>query len=393
MGKIRQTSISIVCILISFILIILSLNREAERFGIVDYGHNLLLLISLCFLSLYILFKSSSQFKIISLDRLAIILAISSLPSLFFDNNRSFESISYGILQFSFIPIGLMFGRAFVSSVLCPRNKNKLIMLFILPAIVIGVLFLLFQTQIDVAEVKDFVFILVIYLPYILFLDNKYIKPPIIIFFLFVISISVKRTAILSVVLFIIILAIKYLGSSKSLFGKLGTMLCLILIFLAVFSVLPQNYTATIDAVQERFTSVEEDGGSGRDVIYSTVIDRISELSIDSILFGNGYDAVSKKLFGHPAHNDVLEIAYNNGIITVILYIIFIILLIRQILKRILLKQQYLVLLFCVLNYLLLSSLNCIITNPLFTFVTMAAIGMALERTDDSNLLNNEKVS
>lgn len=393
MGKIKNLSISIVLILISIILTILSLNQNAERFGISNYGHDLFLLILLFFLSLYIIFKSSGEFKRTTLDSLAIILALSSLPSFFFDESKTSESLLYGILQFSFIPIGLMFGRSLASSVFYTNKKNKLLILFMSPAIVTCVLFSLFQTQIEVGDIRDFIFMVVIYLPYLLFIDNRFVKPLLVILFLFVIFLSVKRTALLSGLLFLIFLILIQLTKSKRLVGKLGTWFGITIIALVSFFIISRNYSESAEVVVERFAAVEDDGGSGRDVVYDVVLDGISQSDIDGVIFGNGYGAVSKKLLGHPAHNEFLEITYDNGIIVVIFYIIFIILLIRQVIKRKRLKQQYLILLFCILNYLLVSSLNCVITNPVFIFVIMTSIGLSLGVTNYSSVLDNEKIS
>jgi O-antigen ligase len=234
---------------------------------------------------------------------------------------------------------------------------------------------------------------LVIYLPYLLFIDNKLVKPLLVILFLFVIFLSVKRTALLSGLLFLIFLILIQLTKSKRLLGKLGTWVGIIIIALVSFFIISRNYSESVEVVVERFADVDDDGGSGRDVVYDLVLDGISQSDIDGVIFGNGYDAVSKKLIGHPAHNDFLEIIYDNGIIVVMFYIIFIILLIRQVIKRKRLKQQYLILLFCLLNYLLVSSLNCVITNPLFIFVIMTSMGLALGVTNDTSVLDNEKVS
>ena len=51
MGKVRFKFVYFALVLISVILTILSLNRNAERFDILNLGHDLPLLIAITFLS------------------------------------------------------------------------------------------------------------------------------------------------------------------------------------------------------------------------------------------------------------------------------------------------------------------------------------------------------
>lgn len=70
-----------------------------------------------------------------------------------------------------------------------------------------------------------------------------------------------------------------------------------------------------------RFANLDEDGGSGRGEIYSWVWDRIDAASLQQILAGRGANAVARDNAGTSAHNDFLEIAYDYGMIGLLLYL------------------------------------------------------------------------
>lgn len=104
--------------------------------------------------------------------------------------------------------------------------------------------------------------------------------------------------------------------SVATLFGAV------IIVMLAVGIMYTQS--ETIDKVSQRFEQVEDDGGSGRDVIYADVINRYEQGSIIQKVFGRGFDSVRRdSTFFVPvsAHNDFLEVLYDFGIIGFVIYV------------------------------------------------------------------------
>lgn len=72
----------------------------------------------------------------------------------------------------------------------------------------------------------------------------------------------------------------------------------------------------------ERLSRLKEDGGSGRAERWDRVLAALRDSEGISLLFGHGWGSVSELLGGH-AHNDFLEIFYEFGLVSVILYISF----------------------------------------------------------------------
>lgn len=77
------------------------------------------------------------------------------------------------------------------------------------------------------------------------------------------------------------------------------------------------------DFFNERILQTMAGDSSGRDEIYANYSDYfLTRTSFISFLFGSGADA-TLRLFGHFAHNDWLEIAINNGLLGLFLYVIY----------------------------------------------------------------------
>lgn len=81
-----------------------------------------------------------------------------------------------------------------------------------------------------------------------------------------------------------------------------------------------------------RFSSIEEDGGSGRDIIFEYVILRFQNLGSADQIFGLGFNGVMNHEWYElrqgvfiSAHNDFLEVLCDFGYIGSIIYLVFII--------------------------------------------------------------------
>lgn len=137
----------------------------------------------------------------------------------------------------------------------------------------------------------------------------------------FVIS-SMKRGAILiaaiSLIWFIYISYKTNRLSSKQIWRGL----LLILLLVAGFFVV-QNLLLTSDYFNYRIEQTREGDSSTRDIIYGNLFNYfIYKNDVATFLFGNGANFTMKKWGGY-AHNDWLEIAINNGLWMVILYLVY----------------------------------------------------------------------
>lgn len=78
----------------------------------------------------------------------------------------------------------------------------------------------------------------------------------------------------------------------------------------------------TSDYFNKRLEQTREGDSSGRDVIYSTLWQSFLDSNIFYFLFGHGADS-TLRIFGNYAHNDWLEIAVNNGVLGIALYMAY----------------------------------------------------------------------
>ena len=158
----------------------------------------------------------------------------------------------------------------------------------------------------------------------IMLLTEKKIFPFVLFLVLVGTFISGKRGAIVGV-LFSAIPLVKFvfISHSRSWIKKIILLLIAILgIFLAIYL-----FGAYFDAAWGRFEYISEDGGSGRNWVYSSYWNQYKASDLSHQLFGHGLYAGTlsygnKHAFIHVlAHNDWLEILFDYGMIGFLLYL------------------------------------------------------------------------
>lgn len=155
-------------------------------------------------------------------------------------------------------------------------------------------------------------------LPYILFTKKKYQWPIILIIFVFVL-LCAKRGAIIIATLFLLyFLYIKIKDSRIKVWGIItGCIAFSFFLFVSYKVFLESEY------LQIRLESTMEGSSSGRDEMYSTMFQ--TYLEFDNLIhyfFGKGLLA-SVKTVGLLAHNDWLELLLSNGLVGVLIYVLF----------------------------------------------------------------------
>ncbi|NLA73611.1 MAG: O-antigen ligase family protein [Clostridiales bacterium] len=151
---------------------------------------------------------------------------------------------------------------------------------------------------------------------------------------------SGKRNGSIAIIfaLFIYFIVEYKVGNKARQFSKiLKNLLLVSFIVVAVYLYLSSHYSINLI---ERLMSLPEDGGSSRDVIYSSVWFAIKNSTMFEWLFGHGTRGIIT-VFGRNtgAHNDFLEIFYNFGFFSVVIFIVFYIVLISTAFKMI--KDKY----------------------------------------------------
>lgn len=157
-------------------------------------------------------------------------------------------------------------------------------------------------------------------LPFMLCFDNKSIRYASIIVIIIALFISNKRAGFLSFSLSIVVytlIKMKHLSLGKRILFLMA--LGLVLSFIRVY------YLSYIEnsVMVNRLETLSEDGGSGRDAVYSRTIKLIFNSGPAEMIIGHGWDSVARKT-GMPAHNDFLEIIYDCGWLVAVVYIFFV---------------------------------------------------------------------
>ena len=215
---------------------------------------------------------------------------------------------------------------------------------------------------------------------------GKCLKGILLIFVTYWSIISAKRTAFLCVGLVFLFLFLSNMLSItiKSLFRFMGITIVLFGVGYYSYTNYP-DFATQADLIIGRFED-PEDNESNRERIdmYQRAYTAFLSSTLLEQLFGHGYKAIERDLYGRPTHNDLLEILYDYGLISLIVYLLFLINLLAHGINMFRANKQNIYLLFTIFNLLLLSMMNCMITNPVFVFVNNFCIGFSLNYFQES---------
>ena len=134
----------------------------------------------------------------------------------------------------------------------------------------------------------------------------------------FIAVLSMKRSMMLAMVLFWIILGFKYvLGGAKK---GIAILLSIVVIGAAYGSYKVVN-SVSGGALSSRFND-EGDVSNGREFIYTVTLEMIMDSSPVNLVLGHGHNAVGRdSILEVSAHNEFLEITYDYGILILIVYL------------------------------------------------------------------------
>ena len=251
----------------------------------------------------------------------------------------------------------------------------KIVNIIIVLPLLLYSIFMFFTTNLIINQAAtDAFFTVIVYLPFVMMLQEKKALK-IILFLLMIIAtiISMKRSLIIGVVACSLIYIM--LTEHRKVFLKwYFWILLLVIVYLSYYF-----YNIVSETLFYRFAQLEEDGGTGRNTMYNTVLNAFVNSDLISIIFGHGYQSVTlilKKL----AHNDFLQLLYDCGLIGTGLYIIFMLsliaLAIRKYRTRKVNKKIYAAFISTLVLYLILSSLNCFIYSMVLISPIMLELGL-----------------
>ncbi|MBQ7448854.1 MAG: O-antigen ligase family protein [Paludibacteraceae bacterium] len=159
------------------------------------------------------------------------------------------------------------------------------------------------------------------FFPLVMLNPNKRLRAIATFIILLVIVSSIKRGGILSFSLGLIAyLFVQQRNDNKSNTKKLFIIIITIAVATAIVLYL---ITLLQSNIFDRFASISSDGGSNRIPLWKHVITMISKSNVYDFIIGHGHNSVvaHNYLYGVSAHNDFLEIQYDYGFISFVLYI------------------------------------------------------------------------
>lgn len=371
-------------ILVSIIMSLLTINRMEATMGISEGRNNLTLLFCLLFVLLLIVFFYKGDEVCKELKTLSILFLLSSVPSLLFSSMN--VDVLYGWVSVIFVPLGIIIGKHFCKTWRVSVNPDLVLFLIMFPAIVGCVWAIIMSSTLSVFNLgRDYVFSIMIFLPLVYFIKSPYLKFGLIALILYIVILSAKRTALIVFCSSLIIYIYASVRKCRRLKINFKSLFSVLIITLSLIFVVQHLFLGSakesLENTIERMSNMDDDSNEERENIYTKVINEIENSSIGSIVFGHGYNGVSRDLFGHPAHNDYLEIIYDYGLLSLYMYIlIFISILFLYQKNRIKLRDNpYIMIVF--LTIVIMNSANCFITNPTYVYVCMFCIGWVLEFT------------
>lgn len=373
-------------IIFELLLIILPLsvqiyNIVASKLGVEPFPGNLVSLVVLLATSIFVFFRHSKQLYDNTEYKIGILFVIVTIPVILSHWDSDIDNIVRSLCSVIFVPLGFSIGVIVRSTI---QNTDKSIffsLLLLLPMLCIAPIIQSMPMRIEGTEFgRDAILAVSIFLPIILSIRNKYLKGIFLTMILYWSITSAKRTSLLCIGLAIIFLIIANISniSGKTFVRFIAVLAVGVAVAYFAYNKYPE-FALQTDYIIERFKD-PKDNDSNRERIdmYAGTYSAYSSSSIIEQLFGHGYMAVVNDLYGRPTHNDIMEILYDYGLIALAIYLIFIIKLFIRGFRSFWSNKQNIFLLFTMCNLLLLSMINCMITNPAFVFVNMFCIGFSI---------------
>lgn len=299
----------------------------------------------------------------------------------------SIRRISAVFFNTFIIPFAILNGKWLGSRLTSLKDQDLYILVLLIPVFYAIYLLRIYSTE--TWYDPDAIFCVVVFFPFVFFYKRDWLSIVFILIFVIISLSSAKRSILVFMALslliyFFYILFFNSENKRKSIINK---------IFLLSIIVLGAFYIATNEksGLMHSIERVERIGGmtsdNGRNTIYANVASSIYESSVVSLLFGHGHMAVKNDL-GMGAHNDLLEIAYDYGIIAALLYVLI---LLRLIITtwQLFRKKKYLSAMrvgICVSSIIILGMLNCIVTRTILEYSMFFALGCAQGMENDFSL-------
>lgn len=295
---------------------ILRFGTLPESISITIYGYSLL---ASCLIMVWVIFRECSY----KIERFQLILLFLFMLIGFmgFANSNAFSVIlasEAGLLAFSY---GHITGHADNDIYVDLRHFNLLqwiVMSYFVVIEIIENFTKIIQARSDVIAANNMIYY---GFPLLLLFKNKRISAPEILLTVFIViasAFSFKRTTLIAV---IISLAVYYITRLKTRVSSAKKIILIPTFILAMVAIVRKIDEYSGGHITKRFSDISATGGNNRTEIWSGTIEAIKNSSFVKLFFGHGFNSV-KELMGFSAHNDYIEIAYDFGVIGLLIYIL-----------------------------------------------------------------------
>ena len=288
----------------------------------------------------------------------------------------SFKSVFAGVCLY-FWMFCYAFGKRLTANVNNVIFFSRAITLIVIIPLSIYSLYLFFTTDLFVNQGgMDAFFFIMVYLPFVLMMDNKRsIKLIMYLVFLVLAFISLKRSIIIAFMASSIVYLL--LISHKKLYLKWYFWVLLVSLYFFI------NYFLGFisETLLYRFSNMSEDGGSGRDIMYKRILEAFVNSDAGNIFFGHGFQSVrSLDSDNRLAHNDFLELLYDFGIFGCFVYIAFLLSLIKTMInthrRKSAKKTVFVSFVSSFVFFIILGSFNCCIYSIMIISPIMLSLGI-----------------
>ena len=291
------------------------------------------------------------------------------------------------------IPISYLNGLWLGNRLFAVKDRDLYLLLIQIPALYSMILLRAYIGQGSWFH-ADAAFCVVVFMPFIFFFKRSWLSS--LLAFVYVLfSLSSGKRSILIFVFLCLLFFLLYILKSRDNTLKSRYMsrksfvpnwFWVVLIALIGIFYLFNQEGETISHARER---VEVLGGmagdNGRFDIYSKIIENLSLSDYFQLFFGHGHMAVNRDI-GVGGHNDLLEISYDYGIISVVLYIVILIYFIVSAIRSFRRRQDQLCLRvsISISSIVVLGFVNCIVTSTVLEYSIFLALGCAIGLKEDN---------
>ncbi len=202
----------------------------------------------------------------------------------------------------------------------------------VLPLLLIAIYFI-FNDPLNVLKadgeqgVDNLIFYIVCIVPFIMLIEKDAYKGILLVICAIMAVNSLKRNAMLMTAVFVLLYTFSVLRKTKGL--KIKNIVIIGALFFAGYYYLINNMAGSLEQSVMRFEAMQNDGGSGRTLVWKHCIDALSRNDLVAWVIGHGHNSTMSVATHTSAHNDFLTILIEQGIFGLLFYLAFVIKLFR----------------------------------------------------------------